>query len=81
MEQTTIDINNGTNQIAPNATELATLVVQLIEQEPLLTDEVVVKERFISLLLPHAINITKGKSIDNIRARINDALIKRPRRR
>ena len=64
-----------------NATELATLVVQLIEQEPLLTDEVVVKERFISLLLPHAINITKGKSIDNIRARINDALIKRPRRR
>ena len=50
-------------------------------EEPLLTDEVVVKERFISLLLPHAINITKGKSIDNIRARINDALIKRPRRR
>ena len=63
------------------ATELAKVVVEMAEQEPRLTAEEIVKSRFISLLLPLAPQITKGTSIDNVRARINDAWAKRPRHR
>ena len=63
------------------ATELAKVVVEMAEQEPRLTAEEIVKSRFISLLLPLAPKITKGTSIDNVRARINDAWAKRPRHR
>ena len=62
-----------------NATELAQIVMSMLEQEPKLTDEAVVKERFITLLLPFAHKLDKGRSIDNIRARINDALMARPK--
>lgn len=62
-----------------SATELAKVVVQMCEQEPRLTQEEIVKERFISLLLPFATKLTKGKCIDNIRARINDAWADRPK--
>lgn len=55
-----------------NATELAKVVVQMCEQELRLTQEEIVKERFIRLLLPFAKRLTKGKGIDNLRARIND---------
>lgn len=61
------------------ATELAQIVMSMLEQEPKLTDEAVVKERFITLLLPFAHKLDKGRSIDNIRARINDALMARPK--
>lgn len=61
------------------ATELAKIVMSMLEQEPKLTDEAVVKERFITLLLPLAHKLDKGRSIDNIRARINDALMARPK--
>ena len=44
-----------------------------------LTEEEIVKERFISILLPLATKITKGRTIDNLRARINDALLSRPK--
>ncbi len=62
-----------------NATELAKVVVQMCKQEPRLTQEEIVKERFISLLLPFAFKLTKGRGIDNIRARINDAWAARPK--
>lgn len=62
-----------------SATELAQIVMSMLEQEPKLTDELVVKERFITLLLPLAYKMDKGRSIDNIRARINDALMARPK--
>lgn len=55
-----------------NATELAKVVVQMCEQELRLTQEEIVKERFIRLLLPFAKRLTKGRGIDNLRARIND---------
>lgn len=64
-----------------SATELAMVVVKMAEQEPRLTVEEIVKERFISQLLPFATNISKGTSIGNVRQRINDALARRPRRR
>ena len=61
------------------ATELAKVVVEMAEHEPCLTAEEIVKERFISQLLPFAFKLTKGRTIDNVRARINDAWMKRPR--
>lgn len=63
------------------ATELAHLILTLQENEPRITSEEMVKERFISLFLPITPKITKGKTIDNIRARINDAWSNRPRKR
>lgn len=63
------------------ATELAKVVVQIVEQEPRLTEEEMVKGRFIEQLLPFASKLTKGTSIDNLRARINDAWARRPKHR
>lgn len=60
-----------------NATELALVVVSMLDQETKLTEEIVVRSSFIQLLLPFATNITSGKSVNNVRARINDALIAR----
>lgn len=60
-----------------NATELALVVVSKLDQETKLTEEIVVRSSFIQLLLPFAIKITSGKSVNNVRARINDALIAR----
>ena len=63
------------------ATELAKVVVEMAEHEPCLTAEEIVKERFIRQLLPFAFKLTKGRTVDNVRARINDAWMKRPKRR
>ncbi len=63
------------------ATELAKVVVNMVEQEPKLMKEEMVKARFINLLIPFAFKLTKGTSVDNIRARINDAWTNRPRKR
>ena len=62
-----------------SATELAKVVVSIAQQDSKLTPEEIVKERFIKLLLPFASKITKGKGIDNLRARINDAWSTRPK--
>ena len=62
-------------------TELAKVVVEMAEQEPRLTAEEIVKARFINLLLPFAFKLSKGTSVDNIRARINDAWARRPKHR
>lgn len=64
-----------------SATELGKVVVQMQEEEPRLMKEEIVKGRFISLLLPFAKRLSKGTSIGNIRARINDALANRPKQR
>ena len=60
-----------------NATDLALVVVSMLDQETKLTEDVVVRSSFIQLLLPFATKITSGRSVNNIRARINDALIAR----
>ena len=60
-----------------NATELAKVVVSMLDQDSKLTEETVVKEIFIQLLLPFATNFTSGRSVNNVRARINDVLIAR----
>ena len=61
------------------ATEFAKVVISIFEQESKLTEEEIVKERFISLLIPFATKLAKGRTIDNLRARINDALLSRPK--
>lgn len=60
-----------------NATELALVVVSMFDQKTKLTEEIVVRSSFMQLLLPFATKITSGRSVNNIRARINDALIAR----
>ena len=56
-----------------SAHELAQVVMELLKNEPKITADEIVKERFIKKLLPLTPKITKGASVDNIRARINDA--------
>lgn len=67
-----------------SATDLAQTVMTLLDAEPRITKEEVVKQRFIEKLLPLAPKVAhsdKGNSVDNIRARINDALAKRSKKR
>jgi len=61
--------------------ELAQVILVMQENEPKITPEEMVKERFIRLFLPITPRITKGKSVSNIRARINDAWSSRLRHR
>ena len=64
-----------------SAVELAKIIVNMAEREPKITPEEIVKERFISLFLPLTPQFLSGKTIDNIRARINLAWAKRPKKR
>ncbi|MGM9759073.1 MAG: hypothetical protein ACI30I_03030 [Parabacteroides sp.] len=67
-----------------SATDLAQAVIALMEENPRINREEVVKKRFIERLLPLVPQVAlseKGNSVDNIRARINDALAKHPKKR
>lgn len=67
-----------------SATELAQVVMAILEAETKVTEEEVVRRRFIECILPLCPKMAaneRGNSIDNIRARINDALAKRPKKR
>ena len=64
-----------------NAVELARVIVNRAEREPKITPEEIVKERFISLFLPLTPLFVSGKTISNIRARINNAWARRPKKR
>ena len=61
------------------ARALGEVVATMRQQESTLTDELIVKQSFISLLLPFVPNWEKGKSIDNIRAAINKSWAARKR--
>ena len=63
------------------AGELARVIVNMAEREPKITPEEIVKERFISLFLPLTPLFVSGKTISNIRARINNAWARRPKKR
>ena len=64
-----------------NAVELARVIVNMAEREPKITPEEIVKGRFISLFLPLTPLFVSGKTISNIRARINNAWARRPKKR
>lgn len=55
------------------ASEAGEAVAQMCADEPNITQELVVKEKFIRVLLPFLTGISKGKGIDNLRLHINDA--------
>lgn len=61
-------------EVCTTVSEMAEVVMGMVEHEPGVTRELVVKEKFISMLIPFSTHITSGKSVDNFRARINDAL-------
>lgn len=66
-----------------HAVDIAKVVLRLLEAEPKITAEEVVKKRFIERLLPLAPKVAsseRGNSIDNLRFQINEALAKRPRK-
>ena len=64
-----------------NKVELARVIVKMGEREPKITSEEMVKERFISLFFPLTPLFVSGKTVSNIRARINNAWARRPRKR
>ena len=55
------------------ARDLGEVVATMRQQEPSLTDDLIVKQSFISLLLPFVPKWEKGQTIDNIRVAINTA--------
>lgn len=56
------------------AADLGRVVVIMYENEPRLTDELIVKEEFIEKLLPFIPGVEKGRGIANLRVQINNAL-------
>ena len=66
-------------QACQSASELARIILDMCSKEDRVTPDEIVKDRFISLFLP-LVSFTGGKTVNNIRARINDALSKRPRK-
>lgn len=62
------------------ATELADVVMTMMERLPRLKAEEVVKARFINILFPLATKLTCGTSVSNVRQHINNALARRPKR-
>ena len=56
------------------ARELAGFVTGCMLGEPKINKDLIVKKEFISMLIPFAVKIKTGKTVDNIRARINTIL-------
>ena len=56
-----------------SARELAEVVATICQQEPSVSEQLIVKAEFIQLLLPLVPKWTKGQTIDNIRVAINTA--------
>ena len=62
------------------ASDLARVIVGMMKREPSVTSDMIVKQRFISMLLPFAPRLIHGKSVDNIRCRVNDLLARHSKR-
>lgn len=54
-------------------------VAEMCANEPKMDSELIVKEKFIRLLLPFLVRLEKGKGIDNLRVNINNAWLNRKR--
>ena len=55
------------------AREVGEAVVDMCVDEPRVTQELIVREVFISALLPFLVKVVRGKGIDNLRHSINEA--------
>ena len=63
------------------AAELGVVVVAMVGEDNSLTEQEMVKESFIKLLQPFAVNIRKGNGVDNLRYYINEAWAKKDKTR
>lgn len=61
------------------AQQVGEAVADMCANEPKLDGELIVKEKFIRLLLPFLVCLEKGKGIDNLRVNINNAWMNRKR--
>ena len=61
------------------AQQVGEAVAEMCVNEPKLDGELIVKEKFIRLLLPFLVKVEKGKGIDNLRVNINNAWLSRKR--
>lgn len=61
--------------VCKTAAEVGEVVLMMCENEPKLTEERIVKTKFIENLLPLIPNVKQGLSIDNLRVQINNALL------
>ena len=52
-------------------------VAEMCANEPKMDSELIVKEKFIRLLLPFLVRLEKGNGIDNLRVNINNAWLSR----
>lgn len=62
-----------------SAADVGKVVAMMCENEPLITEERIVKEEFIKTLLPFINGVDKGRGIDNLRVQINNAWAERKR--
>ena len=62
-----------------NAQQVGEAVAEMCANEPKMDSELIVKEKFIRLLLPFLVRLEKGKGIDNLRVNINNAWLGRKR--
>ena len=67
-------------QRCETAAELADVAMLMLRQEPCITEDLVVKEKFIQKLLTLCPQLTTGNSMANLRVSINNALAKRSRK-
>lgn len=63
-----------------SAHELALMVVERMLGEEHVQKDTVVKAAFIESLLPFAVRITSGNTVDNVRQQINNALMSKTRK-
>lgn len=59
------------------ARDLGEVVATICQKEPRVTADIIVKQRFIELLLPFVPSWKQGRTIDNIRVAINNAWVAR----
>ena len=57
--------------VCKTAADVGEVVALMCENEPNITEERIVKSKFIETLLPLIPGVEKGKGIDNLRAQIN----------
>ena len=65
--------------VCENAADVGKVVAMMCENEPLITEERIVKEEFIKTLLPFINAVDKGRGISNLRVQINNAWSERKR--
>lgn len=78
-KEETLQAYTATLAACTTAQQAGEAVAEMCANEPKLDGELIVKEKFIRLLLPFLTGLEKGKGIDNLRLNINEAWMNRKR--